>query len=204
MFIHLLLVEKLDNLSSSNRLCVIVAPIEESGLLTYPLDPAYSSWLFVQPRGIGSGSMLPGTNFGMFDLETASCYYARLLGETLQGMRVTDVVSAIQFIQELPEYQLSWITLSGTEEHALTALYSAIIAGIHDVDLTGLLDSFQSFSTETVHTWGHAIFVSGLGISVDIDELLAELLPGSLKIRSVLDVRKQNVLQEGKEELKHG
>jgi hypothetical protein len=80
------------------------------------------------------------------------------------------------------------------EEHALTALYSAIVAGIHDVDLEGLLDTFREFPLESSPNWGHAIFASGLGLNVDVDDFLAELLPGRLKIRSRLNYTKSSVL----------
>jgi hypothetical protein len=190
------LIEKLDADAVASNLCVVVGSIDDRLASFTPngVDTSYSAWLFVQPRGIGSGALHPKSTFGIFDVETACCYYARLLGETLQGMRVTDVVSAIQLILEQPKYQLIWVTLSGVEEHALTALYSAIVAGIHDVDLEGLLDTFREFPLESSHNWGHAIFASGLGLNVDVDDFLAELLPGRLNIRSRLNYSKSSVI----------
>lgn len=176
----------------SPSLCVVVGSLAIADIPT-SIESAYSSWLFVQPRGVGLGAMHPKSSFGMFDVETGASYYARLLGQTLQGMRVTDVMAAINVIREEAEYHSSWLAIAGEEEHALTALYTAVLTGIRDVHLTRLLDTFQAFPVEPTHSWGHGSFAIGLGCELDVDDLLAELLPGRITIQQVLDANKRVV-----------
>lgn len=167
---------------------VVVGALEDAELSPYTSD----AWLYVQPRGIGSGAMQPNSCFGIFDVESSSYYYARLLGETLQGMRVTDVLAAIKLMKEKPEYSSARIVLHGREEHALTALYAASIGDADEVQLDRLLNTFRDVSMHTTHAWGTASFVIGLGRDLDVCDLIADLAD-RVTVRQYVDLHKQEV-----------
>lgn len=189
MTIECKLVRRVDTVQP-DTLCAVVGPLPEDVVSAATADPN-CSLLFVQPRGIGTDAMHPRSSFGMFDVETGAGYYARLLGRTLQGMRVADVLAALRVLQD--ECGLRPAELRGAEEHALTALYAAVLAKLGRVRLHGLLRAFRDVPVSEHHRWGHGIFAAGLGLHVDVQELLAELPAGGVTVERWLDVLKRDI-----------
>jgi len=129
--------------------------------------------LTVHPRGTGPAALDPKSSFGMFDPEWASGYQLRMQGKCLQGLRVLDALAAIRELHvRNGEAARTDVTLYGKEEHALTALYAAILSGVRRVRLAGLPRSFRDFLVEEGHRWLPVIFAPGLLNLFDIDELL--------------------------------
>jgi hypothetical protein len=147
--------------------------------------------LFVEPRGTGKGRVDPRSSFGMFDVETAVGYNLRMLDRTLQGGRVADAAAAVRLIRAMPEYEGAKLAICGKEEHALTALYAAVVEDVRHVYLEGLPVSFRPFLASPSHRWGPSVFVSGLLNEFDIGDVLAALLPGEIVIRGLLDPMKR-------------
>ncbi|WP_164821239.1 alpha/beta hydrolase family protein [Paenibacillus koleovorans] len=180
--------------ANSDKLNIVIGPLPKEG---DSAAEAYrgqfdGGWLYVEPRGIGESAMHPDSSFHLFDVETGACYHARLLGETLQGMRVQDTAAAVSIARELPGCHQAEIILHGQEEHALTALYSAaLLDGVSGIRVQGLLDSFRSFQSEPADHWGHAIYVPGLGWELDVDDVLGLFQPGQATVSGRLDYKKQ-------------
>jgi hypothetical protein len=163
---------------------------EDSGKL---LDDGYAAILCVEPRGTGRGKPDPRSSFGMFDVETAIGYHVRMLGQTLQGMRVLDAIAAVRIMQAYPGLQNRPIAIYGKEEHALTALYTAVIEGIHEVRAKNMLGSFRYFLENDGEKWGPSIFLSDLFRHFDVEELVRTLPPGSVRIDGMVDHLKRQI-----------
>ncbi|RAV08305.1 alpha/beta hydrolase family protein [Paenibacillus contaminans] len=163
---------------------------EDSGKL---LETGYAAILCVEPRGTGRGKPDPRSSFGMFDVETAIGYHVRMLGQTLQGMRVLDAIAAVRIMQAYPGIQNRPIAIYGKEEHALTALYTAVIEGIHEVRAKNMLGSFRYFLENDSEKWGPSIFLSDLFRHFDVEELVRTLPPGSVRIDGMVDHLKRQI-----------
>ncbi|SEN87097.1 S9 family peptidase [Paenibacillus sp. OV219] len=147
----------------------------------------YDAVLIIHPRGTGPAAMEPGCTFGMFEPELASGYNARMLGQSLQGMRVTDALAAIDCLKQTPGCEQAEVTLYGQEEHALTALYAAVLSGgssIHSLHVAGLLTSFRAFAEADQHQYDAGIIVPGLLLALDIPDLL-QTLQSELRVVTV-------------------
>jgi hypothetical protein len=153
----------------------------------------YSAVFCVEPRGIGKGSVNKQSSFGIFDVDMATCYNAQMQGRTMQGMRVMDVIAAVQILKAMDGYSAANIILYGKEEHALTALYTAIITPIQDIWLENLLDSFKSIVNNKAHHWDPAVFALGLLNNFDVNDLVSAISPGNLRKDGLLNHLKQGV-----------
>lgn len=147
----------------------------------------HSAVFCVEPRGIGKGSVNRRSSFGIFDVEMATCYNAQMQGRTMQGMMVMDVIAAVQILKAMDGYDEANIVLYGKEEHALTALYTAIITRIQHVWLENLLDSFKSIVSNKAHHWGPAVFALGLLNNFDVNDLVSAVSPGNIRIDGLLN-----------------
>ncbi|MBP3963999.1 alpha/beta hydrolase family protein [Paenibacillus lignilyticus] len=157
------------------RVCLAVGGISGQGL-EQAREAGYDAAFAIHPRGTGPAAMEPACTFGMFEPEKASGYNARMLGRSLQGMRVADVLAAISGLKRTPGYERAEITLYGQEEHALTALYAAVLSGdCHGLHAAGLLESFRAFAEAESHRYESGIIVPGLLLAFDIPDLLQVL-----------------------------
>jgi cephalosporin-C deacetylase-like acetyl esterase len=154
----------------------------------------HSAVFCVEPRGIGQGTVNKRSSFGIFDVEMATCYNAQMQGRTMQGMMVMDVIAAVEILKAMDGYGAANIVLYGKEEHALTALYTAIITRTHHVWLENLLDSFKSIVNNKVHQWGPAIFAIGLLNNYDVSDLVSAVSPDKIRIDSRSNHLKSKVL----------
>ncbi|WP_164545746.1 alpha/beta hydrolase family protein [Paenibacillus albus] len=179
------------------RICIAIGGMNEAELARAK-NSGYDAVLIVHPRGTGPAALEPGCTFGMFGPELASGYNVRMLGQSLQGLRVTDVLAAIGSLKQTPGFERAEVTLCGQEEHALTALYAAaVLSGghsIHSLHAAGLLASFRAFAEAEQHKYDAGIIVPGLLLAFDIPDLLQMLqaeLSGSIIVESWLDPMKQ-------------
>jgi hypothetical protein len=154
---------------------------------------SHSAVFCVEPRGIGMGTVNKQSSFGIFDVDMATCYNAQMQGRTMQGMRVMDVIAAVQILKAMDGYGAANIILYGKEEHALTALYAAIITPIQDIWLENLLESFKSLVNNKAHYWDSAVFVLGLLNNFDVNDLVSAISPGNIRIDGLLNHLKSRV-----------
>jgi len=151
----------------------------------------YDAVLCVETRGTGRTAMEPGSWFfrpdDIFNEEATYNCNADMLGRSVQGMRVMDVMSALKLLQELRGVKASDVTLYGEEEDAITALYTAVLTGIGRVWLKRLLYSYKSIINNRFFNWKPSIFVYGILRHMDIPDLVAALLPGNIELEGLLD-----------------
>ncbi|WP_169306548.1 alpha/beta hydrolase family protein [Cohnella pontilimi] len=171
-----------------NILLIVGEPDE---LRAAEVSAGFSAVMTVHPRGTGPSKPNARSSFGIFDPETASNYNMRMLGQTLQGMRVTDVLAAMRLAKTIPGYENAEISLYGKEEHALTALYAAALGDADGVVLDRLLYSFRLIAEHGEHAWGPAIFVLGLPERMDIGDVISALPKDRVKVHGVLDHMKK-------------
>ncbi|RAP75974.1 alpha/beta hydrolase family protein [Paenibacillus montanisoli] len=175
------------------RICLAVGGMSEKGL-EQAREAGYDAVFTIHPRGSGPAAMEKECTFGMFEPENASGYNARMLGRSLQGMRVADALAAISGLKQLRGFEKAEITLYGEEEHALTALYAAVLTGgIHRLRVAGLLESFRAFAEAKGHRYESGIIVPGLLCAFDIPDLVQVLQPGNVFVESWLDPMKKTV-----------
>ncbi|SDW16709.1 Acetyl xylan esterase (AXE1) [Paenibacillus sp. CF384] len=154
-------------------------------------EAGYDAVLTIHPRGTGPAALEPACTFGMFEPEKASGYNARMLGRSLQGMRVTDVLAAISSLKRTAGFERAEITLYGQEEHALTAFYAAVLSGdCQGLHAAGLLESFRAFAEADSHRYASGIIVPGLLLQFDIPDLLQVLQQEDVIVESWADPMK--------------
>lgn len=174
----------------AKRICVAIGGMENAELERFR-ERGFDAVLAIHPRGTGPAALAPDCTFGMFDPETASGYNVRMLGRSLQGMRVTDALAAVRGMRRTPGWEHAEVTLFGQEEHALTALYAAVLSGTVRLHAAGLLTSFRDFAEAEEHCYSAGIIVPGLLLAFDIPELLDALPPGSAVVGSRIDPMKR-------------
>lgn len=136
----------------------------------------------VEPRGVGLGKVDDRSTFGIFDGERATCHNAAMLGKTMQGMRVLDAMASIRILTEQRGIAAAHLVLSGEAEHALTALYAALLCRVEHVGVKNLPESFSSLLQQPCHSWGTAMFVHGILEWFDIDVLLDAFPQGNVQL----------------------
>lgn len=182
----------------SARVCLAIGGMNEAAMEHARESSGYDAVLTVHPRGTGPAALEPGCTFGMFEPELASSYNSRMLGESLQGMRVADVLAAIASLKRTPGFERAEVTLFGQEEHALTALYAAVLSGgseIRSLHAAGLLTSFRAYAEAEQHGFDAGIIVPWLLLAFDIPDLL-HVLQAELRaviVESWLDPMKRPV-----------
>jgi hypothetical protein len=160
---------------------VLVAVGDHGKMEIERLLRGHSAVFCVEPRGIGKGSVNERSTFGITEVDISTCYNAQMLGRTMQGMRVMDVIAGIRILKAMDGYHAANLLLYGKEEHALTALYTAILTPVHEVWTENLLDSFQSIVNNQAHHWDPAVFVHGFLNHFDIDDLVSAVSPAKIR-----------------------
>ncbi|QHW31425.1 prolyl oligopeptidase family serine peptidase [Paenibacillus rhizovicinus] len=172
------------------RICLAIGGMEDAALQQFRED-GYDAVAVVHPRGTGPSALTPDCTFGLFDPEMASGYNVRMLGRSLQGMRVADALAAIGSLQRTPGWERAEVTLYGQEEHALTALYAAVLSRVHGLHAEGLLASFRAFAEAEEHRYEAGIIVPGLLLAFDIHELQEAVESGKVIVKNWLDPMKR-------------
>jgi hypothetical protein len=152
----------------------------------------YSAVFCIEPRGTGKNRMEPGCWFYTGDEiqneEASYCCNADMLGRSVLGMMVHDVLSLRKMICiSHGDVELS---IYGREENAVVALFAALIGNIPHVRLDRLLTSYKDFINNKTHCWSPSIFVNGLLASFDIPDLLRALAAADVSVRGLLDQSK--------------
>ncbi|WP_308639642.1 alpha/beta hydrolase family protein [Paenibacillus silvisoli] len=178
------------------RVCLAIGGMSGQGL-EQARETGYDAVLAIHPRGTGPAAMEPACTFGMFEPEKASGYNARMLGRSLQGMRALDALTAISGLKRTPSFEQAEVTLYGQDEHALTALYAAVLSSdCHGLLAAGLLESFRAFAEAEAHRFESGIVVPGLLLAFDIPDLLQVLQPEAVLVERWLDPMR-NPVHEG-------
>ena len=148
----------------------------ESGVTVLDLDP----------RGMG-----PVREF-MLDfvplIEADLAYDAFLLGRTLSGLRVADILRGVDFLRARPEIDGHRVGIYGREYGALLALFSACLdERVEHVIEERPLTSFSSLAWHRDYAWAANVIVPDVLKSFDLEDVRASLAPRSLTVIDPLD-----------------
>jgi len=153
----------------------------------------------VDVRGIGEtrpphdppGS--PATEFGhLFDVDTAMAYMAWYMDASLFGMRVADVVRAVDYLLSRPEAEPSGIRLVGKGAGALWALFAAALdERISEAVLERGLLSYRSLTGVDRYLHGAGIFIRDVLLHFDLPQVAAAVAGRRLSLVSPVDAMKR-------------
>jgi hypothetical protein len=179
-----------------SRILIHVGPLDADSSLIDKYLEEFSSVLVVETRGTGRETMDEASIFHMLPPYGSYVCNADMLGRSIQGMRVQDVMSAIKLLKSNDTYRDAQISISAEGDNALTALFIAVLEGIGDVRLKNLLYSYRSLIENRVHDWDYTVFIPGLLMNCDVSDLVASVLPGKVEINGLIDHMKKPADQE--------
>ena len=123
-------------------------------------------------------------NFGDFD----STMTALLIGKPLVGMRGMDVSRGVDLLSARPEVDPGRIYGFGKDAGAVPLLYAAVLdERIRKVVLEGMLMSYQSIVSRSIHRQVFEDVVPGALKFYDFPDLVASLAPRSVWIVNAVD-----------------
>ncbi|EMA55560.1 alpha/beta hydrolase family protein [Halococcus salifodinae] len=152
------------------------------------LAAEYGTVFVFDPRGVGAvrNRSIPiptwvDDYYGIYGTEFKLAYDALLLGESLFGMRVYDVLRAVEFLVE--ETGCGEVSLVGEEVGAYHALYAAAVdERVGTVDLRGLGPSFHDMATSREYSYDPRLTVFDVIRDCDVPHLLAALDDRNLQV----------------------
>lgn len=152
------------------------------------LATKHGTILVFDPRGVGAvrNRSIPVPNwvedyYGIYGTEFKLAYDALLLEESLFGMRVYDVLRAIEFLRE--ETGEEQITVVGEDVGAYHALYAAAVdENVVTIDLQKLGPSFHDMATNHEYPYNPRLTVSDILEGCDVPHLLAALRNRNLTV----------------------
>jgi len=123
-------------------------------------------------------------------------YQYGMLGHSLFGRRVHDVLRAVAVLAERPEVQPESLGVVGQGSGALWALFAAALDErvATAVCCNGLV-SYRALATSEFHAWRPRDFVSGILKVCDLSEVAACVAPRRLVLAGPLDAMRRRVLQ---------
>lgn len=103
---------------------------------------------------------------------------ALLLGDSLVGLRMRDIVSAVDWMAQQPEIDASRIVAIGLGEAAIPLLHAAVVdERISELRLERMLLSYESVVRRRIHRRFLESVVQGVLRKYDLPELVAALAP---------------------------
>lgn len=159
---------------------------EENGFLEVLTRVGYAV-VVVDPRGVGqlrSKLFVRGYEYGdpLEGVEENIAYNAFLLGKSLLGMRVADVIAAARKLLSQPKPRR--IVLCGRHDAALTvSLAAAVEPAISQVAVEDMLKSFRALFSPEGHPINAASILPGLlGQFGDVADVLSQIAPRKVLI----------------------
>ena len=145
------------------------------------LAAEYGTVFVFDPRGVGAvrNRSIPIPTWldeddGIYGTEFKLAYDALLLGESLFGMRVYDVLRAVEFLVE--ETGCGEVSLVGEGVGAYHALYAAAVEKrVGTVELRGLGPNFHDMATSREYSYNPRLTVFDVVKDCDVPHLLAAL-----------------------------
>ena len=141
----------------------------------------------------------PANNFShefahLFDVDTAMAYMAWFMDESLFGMRVGDVVRAVDYALNRPDVARESLQVVGKGAGALWSLYAAALdERIRSVTAERMLLSYRMLTRTDRYTHGAGIFVRDVLLHFDLPQVAAAIAPRELTIAAPVDAMKRPV-----------
>jgi cephalosporin-C deacetylase-like acetyl esterase len=143
-------------------------------------------------RGSGGGTGRPFQH--LFDAETAMSYLAWFMDESLFGMRVQDVVRAVDYVLSRDDVDKSGVRVIGRGMGALWALYAAALdERINAVVCERGLLSYRSLAQSDRYAHGANVFIRDVLKYFDLPQVAASIAGRRLTLVFPVDAMKRPV-----------
>jgi dienelactone hydrolase len=160
--------------TAAGRLTGEVERLAKAGVVVFTIDP--------RPTPAGSES-LKSPYLGFFNLLSLRAF---LVGRTLLGLRVDDVVRAVDWLEERPD--VGTITVHGVGPHGLVALHAAVLdRRIERLVMEGSLASYRRIVDEPLHREVSEMVIPGVLRRYDTGDLLLATYPRPVRIIAPVD-----------------
>ena len=155
----------------------------------------------IDVRGIGEtrpphatpGSR-PGDFAHLFDLETAMTYLAWYMDESLFGMRVLDVVRAVDYTLSRKDAGGKSVDVHGRGAGALWALFAAALdERIQSVTAERMLLSYRSLAVADRYLHGAGSFIKDILNETDLPQVAGMVAPRRVSLVEPVDAMKRRV-----------
>ncbi|MDX1983424.1 MAG: acetylxylan esterase, partial [Bryobacteraceae bacterium] len=154
----------------------------------------------IDVRGIG-GTRPPHANPGdrgdsthLFDVETAMAYMAWYLNRSLLGMRVQDVVRAVDYAFTRVDFPKEDFIVMGMGQGALWALFAAALdPRIPAVHCRGGLLSYRMLTDNDRYVHGANIMIRDVLLNLDLPQVAAAVAPRELTLAAPVDHMRRRV-----------
>ena len=136
----------------------------------------------------------PGDFAHLFDVETAMTYMAWYMDESLFGMRVLDVLRAVDYTLWRTEAKRQQVNVHARGAGALWALFAAALDDrIQSLTAERMLLSYRSLATTDRYLHGAGSFIKNVLLETDLPQVAGMLAPRSLTLVDPVDAMKQRV-----------
>ena len=128
---------------------------------------------FVEPRGIGES--MPGTCgdkefFSLYDSDFMYSSYCSMLGFSLCGKRVFDILKVLQLLRK---HGAKSFTLTGRGLGAISVLYASVFdKTVKKVIIKNCLKSFDEIINTDAHKWPCSILTKDILLSFDLPDIV--------------------------------
>ncbi|MFN7997017.1 MAG: acetylxylan esterase [Bryobacteraceae bacterium] len=130
----------------------------------------------------------------LFSVETAAAYMAWFMDESLFGMRILDVIRAVDYTLGRPGVNPGGLRAIGKGRGALWLLYAAALdPRIHSLVCHGGLLSYKALATSDRYLYAADVFIPDVLLNFDLPDVAAALADRPLALLSPLDAMKQPV-----------
>lgn len=131
--------------------------------------------LAIDPRGWGE-SAAPVSQRGGYGAAYQTFMRAFLLGRTIPGLQVVDVLRAVDYLRSRPDADPNQITVRGAGNAGVLALYAGTLdARIAKVQAPGHLESYLWLAQQPVHEGYLDVIVPGVLKDFDIPDMVKHL-----------------------------
>jgi len=159
--------------------------------------------LAIDVRGVGEtkaeGQVWSGYKF--MGVDGYHFYQYGMLGHTLLGRRVHDVLRSVALLGERPEVDGEQLSVVGQGAGGLLALFAAALdERIATAVCCQSLISYRELATHEFHAYHPSCFVPGILKLCDLPEVAACVAPRRLVLAGPLDHMKRRVLRDEAEE----
>lgn len=120
---------------------------------------------------------------------------AVVLGRSILGMRVLDILAGIQVLHSFKNYENAGLVMYGNDEAAIYALFAAVIKEVDEVRLGNFLFSYGDIVKNRIYLWEPSIFAYDILKYFDIPDLVTALLPSNIYINHLLNHKKEQISQ---------
>ena len=158
--------------------------------------------LALDVRGIGEAhsiGAIPG-DYAFMGTDGYHFYQYGMLGHTLFGRRVHDVLRALALLAERPEVDADRLSIVGQGSGGLLALFAAALDGrVATAVCCQSLLAYRDIAAHEFHSWRPPDFVSGILPVCDLSEVAACVAPRRLVLAGPVDHMRRRVSQSDAE-----